>query len=74
MSIEFEKKLTTELSNLGIYAQHNYLVPGTKLTIDFYIKAPIRAVIEVNSYKSNNLSSRKKQEQLADIFKKFRAQ
>jgi len=71
MSIEFEKKLTTELSNLGIYAQHNYLVPGTKLTIDFYIKAPIRAVIEVNSYKSNNLSSRKKQEQLADIFKKF---
>ena len=54
MLTEFENKLASELSDLGIYAQHNYQVPGTKLTIDFYIKGE-GEIGFVNLFKNLNI-------------------
>jgi hypothetical protein len=47
MSLEFEKKLGSELTKLGIDFQFGVGVPGTNFEIDFYIKAPVRGLIEI---------------------------
>ena len=49
MSLEFEKKLGSELTKLGIDFQYGAAVPGTHHyeEIDFYIKAPVRGLIEI---------------------------
>jgi len=47
MSLEFEKKLGSELTKLGIDFQFEVDVPGTNFGIDFYIKAPVRGLIEI---------------------------
>ena len=55
MSLEFEQKLSNELSKLGIHTQSNFRVPGSKLILDLYIKAPIRGLIEIKSTRGNHV-------------------
>ena len=68
MSLEFEQKLANELAKLGIHTQFNFRVPGSKLTLDLYIKAPIRGLIEIKSTRGNHAWLK---ESLIDIAKQF---
>ena len=68
MPIEFEQKLANELAKLGIHTQSNFRVPGSKLTLDLYIKAPIRGLIEIKSTKGKHVGLK---EHLIDIAKQF---
>ena len=71
MSIEFEKKLAYELSELGIHVQANFQVPDTDLIIDFYIKAPIRGLIEIKGYSFDRVTDEQRSKQLKNISNKF---
>ena len=68
MSLEFEQKLANELTKLGIHTQTNFRVPGSKLTLDLYIKAPIRGLIEVKNTRGNHVWLK---EQLIHVAKHF---
>ncbi len=69
--LEFEKKLSNELSELGIHTQSNFKVPGTDLTLDLYIKAPIRGLIEIKGATSNQTDINKRVEKFREIHSKF---
>lgn len=68
MSLEFEQKLANELTKLGIHTQTNFRVPGSKLTLDLYIKAPIRGLIEIKNTRGNHVWLK---EQLIHVAKHF---
>ena len=69
--LEFEQKLSNELSELGIHTQSNFKVPGTDLTLDLYIKAPIRGLIEIKGATSNQTDINKRVEKFREIHSKF---
>ena len=71
MSIEFEKKLAYELSELGIHVQPNFRVPDSDLKIDFYIKAPMRGLIEIKRASLGSAAVAKRAELLKNIYNKF---
>ena len=71
MLLEFEKKLGTELTKLGIDFQYGVGVPGTHYEIDFYIKAPIRGLIEIKQTIRSDEDAKRIVEQLTNLYYQF---
>ena len=71
MSLEFEKKLGQELSKLGIDFQYAYMIPGTAFEIDFYIKAPIRGLIEIKQTIGSDEYTKRIAKQLTNFYYQF---
>jgi hypothetical protein len=69
--LEFEKELVIELASLGIHTESNFKVPGSDLTLDLYIKTPIRGLIEIKAGSFDLSIIDKRIEEFHEIHSKF---
>lgn len=69
--LEFEKKLVSELANLGIHTEFNFKVPGSDLILDLYIKTPIRGLIEIKAGSFDLSTIDKRIDEFQEIHSKF---